>query len=223
MRYIPDVITIDGTAASGKTTVGKMLSKRLNYLFFDTGIMYRVAAYASLKKLGSVSDEESVTKVVENADIELRENKKTQTTDVYLYNENVTKFLHTPEVDKIVSISSAYPGVRKSLTAHQRKIGLNGRVVMVGRDIGTVVLPEAKFKFYLKASPEIRARRRFEENTSLGIHSDYETILKDIIKRDQIDSSRKIAPLRPADDAIIIDTDHLTADQVFDTIIQHMA
>ena len=220
---IPNQIAMDGTAASGKTTVGKIVAKNLGYLFFDTGIMYRVAAYGAQKQLDDISDEKRVSDIVENMNIELRNDEAAGETLVLLDGQNITDRLHLPEVDKIVSTVAAYPAVRKALTAQQRRIGLQGRVVMVGRDIGTVVMPDAEMKIYLEASAETRADRRYKENLSKGITSEsYEEILADIIKRDKADSERKTAPLRPADDAVIIKTDSLSADEVAQKIMDLM-
>ena len=223
MTKIPNQIAMDGTAASGKTTVGKIIAEKLGYLFFDTGIMYRVAAYGANKKLHDVSDEAKVSQVVEEMNIELQNDEARGETIVLLDGENITDLLHLPEVDKIVSTVSAYPAVRKALTAQQRRIGLAGRVVMVGRDIGTVVMPDAEMKIYLEASPETRAKRRWLENLSKHIESEtYEEILADIIKRDKADRERTVAPLRPADDAVIIHTDELTAAEVAEKILSLM-
>ena len=223
MNNIPVQIAIDGTAASGKTTVGKMIAEKLNYLFFDTGIMYRVAAYVAAQTLDDVSDEEAVSRLVEGMNIELQNDEEQGVTNVLLDGKNITDLLHLPEVDKIVSTVASYPGVRKALTEQQRSIGLRGKVVMVGRDIGTVVMPDAAMKIYLEASPETRAERRWKENLSKGIDSEsYESILADIIKRDKDDKERTVAPLKPADDAVIIHTDELTAEEVAEKIFSLM-
>ncbi|MHC1770201.1 MAG: (d)CMP kinase [Flexilinea sp.] len=214
----PSQIAIDGPAASGKTTVGRILAKKLDYLFFDTGVMYRVATYVALDQIHSVDDEEKVTALTEEMDISLKVNEKTGQTDVLLFGKPVTEYIHLPEVDKNVSVVASYPGVRKSLTKQQRRIGLLGKVVMVGRDIGTVVMPDADLKIFLLASPEKRAMRRYQENIKKGIGSDYHEILIEIMKRDEIDSTRRVAPLRPAEDAILIDTDNLNQEQVVDEI-----
>ena len=220
MKHIPNQIAIDGTAASGKTTVGKIVAEKLDYMFFDTGIMYRVAAYGTNQKLHDVSDEEKVSEIVEAMDITLQNDPEHGVTNVLLDGRNITDLLHLPEVDKIVSTVAAYPAVRTALTIQQRKIGLQGRVVMVGRDIGTVVMPDAELKIYLEATAETRAKRRYLENLSNHIESEsYETILADIIKRDKADSEREVAPLRPADDAVIIHTDELTAMEVAQKIL----
>lgn len=223
MEKIPNQIAMDGTAASGKTTVGKIVAKKLDYLFFDTGIMYRVAAYGAWQKLHDVSDEEKVSGIVQNMDISLQNDAENGVTNVLLDGENITDRLHLPEVDKIVSTVAAYPAVRAALTQQQRRIGLAGRVVMVGRDIGTVVMPDAELKVYLEASAETRAKRRYLENLSNHIESEtYEMILADIIKRDKADRERTVAPLRPADDAVIIHTDDISAEEVAQKIFDLM-
>ena len=223
MKNIPNQIAIDGTAASGKTTVGKIVAEKLDYLFFDTGIMYRVAAYGADQKLHDVSDESKVSEVVEMMDIALQNDTENGVTNVLLDGQNITDRLHLPEVDRIVSTVAAYPAVRTALTKQQRKIGLQGRVVMVGRDIGTVVMPDAEMKIYLEASPETRAKRRYLENLSNNIESEtYEMILADIIKRDKNDRERAVAPLKPADDAVIIHTDDYSADEVAQKIFELM-
>ncbi|MBR6088736.1 MAG: (d)CMP kinase [Anaerolineaceae bacterium] len=223
MEKIPNQIAMDGTAASGKTTVGKIVAKKLDYLFFDTGIMYRVAAYGAWQKLHDVSDKEKVSGIVQNMDISLQNDAENGVTNVLLDGENITDRLHLPEVDKIVSTVAAYPAVRAALTQQQRRIGLAGRVVMVGRDIGTVVMPDAELKVYLEASAETRAKRRYLENLSNHIESEtYEMILADIIKRDKADRERTVAPLRPADDAVIIHTDDISAEEVAQKIFDLM-
>lgn len=219
MTKIPNQIAIDGTAASGKTTVGKIVAKKLGYTFFDTGIMYRVAAYGAAHKLQDISDEQKVSEIVEAMNIELEDDKAAGVTNVLMDGKNITDFLHLPEVDKIVSTVAAYPAVRSALTKQQRNIGLRGKVVMVGRDIGTVVMPDAEMKIYLVASAETRAKRRHAENLSNNIESNYEEVLADVIKRDKADMERAVAPLRPADDAVIIHTDEISAAEVAEKIL----
>lgn len=222
MKKIPNQIAMDGTAASGKTTVGKIVAKKLGYLFFDTGIMYRVAAYGAYQKLHDVTDEVQVSAVVEAMNIELSNDEINGVTNVLLDGQNITDMLHLPEVDRIVSTVAAYPAVRTALTQQQRNIGLRGKVVMVGRDIGTVVMPDAEMKIYLEASAETRAERRHLENLSNNVPSVYEEILADVIKRDKADMERMVAPLRPAEDAHIIHTDNFTAEEVAEKIFELM-
>lgn len=219
----PDQIAIDGTAASGKSTVGKLLASRLDYTFFDTGIMYRVASYGALEALHDIQNETEVGAVVKAMDIELRNNAEQGVTEVLLNGKNITDKMHLPEVDKVVSMVAAYPEVRKALTAQQRKIGSRGKIVMVGRDIGTVVMPDAPLKIYLAASAQTRARRRYQENLAKGITSEtYEEILRGIQERDERDSNREVAPLKPAEDAVIIHTDTINAEQVTQKILELM-
>lgn len=213
---IPNIIAIDGPAASGKSTVAQKVAEELGYLYFDTGVMYRAATLAALRKLHSVQDEEAVSRLAREIHIDVRApgQKDGRLYDVWLDGEDVTWSIRQPEVDANVSQVSAYAGVRKAMTERQRQIGQRGSVVMVGRDIGTVVFPEAQLKVYLDASVEERARRRFSEMSARGQQANYEDILESMKRRDQIDSSRAIAPLRPADDAIIINTDGMSIVEV---------
>lgn len=213
----PNIIAIDGPAASGKSTLGKRLADALGYLFFDTGVMYRAVTWAALQRGIPIEDEAGVTRLAETAQIDVRPPSRDdgRACDVLVDGVDCTWETRRPEVDANVSPVSAYPGVRRALAAQQRRIGLRGRVVMVGRDIGTVVLPEADVKIYLDASPEERARRRYREILGRGEQADYEEILAGVRRRDEIDSTRAVAPLRPAEDAVILDSDHLTADEVF--------
>lgn len=215
----PLQIAIDGPAASGKSTVGKKIAENLNYLFFDTGLMYRVATYAVLEQQCPLDDEAKLADIISLSNIRLQNNSQTGETDVLLDGNTITDLLHLPQVDANVSQVAAIPAVRKLLTAQQRKIALQGKIVIAGRDIGTVVLPEAPLKIFLLASAEKRAERRYLENLRNGIPSDYGEILYNIKQRDQIDSNRDVAPLKPAADAILIDTDSLTQDQVADKIM----
>lgn len=212
----PSIIAIDGPAASGKSTLGERLAKRLGYLFFDTGIMYRAVTWAALRKLGCVDDEEAVSTLSEKVDIDLRPPTVDdgRTADVLLDGVDITWEIRRPEVDASVSEVSAYRRVRRAMTMQQRRIGQRGQVVVVGRDIGTVVFPEAELKIYLVASVEERARRRYHEIIQRGEAADCEAILEALRRRDAYDSGRKLAPMRPAEDAIILKTDNLSIDEV---------
>lgn len=219
MTY-PSIITIDGPAASGKTTVGERLARRLGYLFFDTGIMYRAVTWAAINKLGSANDESAVTEIARTVHIDIQppsvvDNRKC---DVLVDAVDVTWAIRTQEVEDSVSIASAYKNVRAAMSAQQRRIGKRGHVVMVGRDIGTVVLPEAELKIFLDASLETRARRRFDELIGRGLQANYMQILRSMRRRDRIDTNRTVAPLKPALDAITINTDALNVDQVTEVI-----
>jgi len=209
-------IAIDGPAASGKSTVGAWLAKSLAYLYFDTGVMYRAITWAALKRGIHIADDEAVTRLAEEVRIVVsrpNEDDGRQYT-VLADGEDITWDIRKAEVDWAVSPVSAYPGVRKALTAQQRRIGQKGCVVMVGRDIGTVVMPEAHLKIYLTASPEERARRRYVEQIARGQESDYDEVLRDMKRRDRIDSGRETAPLRVAEDAIVVDSTPMSIDSV---------
>lgn len=209
-------IAIDGPAASGKSTVGGALAERLGYLYFDTGVMYRAVTWAALESGIPIEDEAAVTRLSERLLIEVTR----PTVDdgrqytVLADGVDITWHIREPEVNRYVSPVAAYPGVRAALTTQQRRIGAAGAVVMVGRDIGTVVLPEARVKIYLDASLKERARRRHLEETARGEHRDLDAVLDDLARRDRIDSGRETAPLRAADDALIVDSTDLTVDQV---------
>jgi len=219
------IIAIDGPAASGKTTLGLKIARRLGYLFFDTGVMYRAITWAALQRGVEIADEAALTRLAESAVIDLQPPSVSdgRTSDVLLDGQDITWEVRQRQVEAHVSQVSAYPGVRQALGRQQRRIGLRGRVVMVGRDIGTVILPEAEVKIYLEASPEERARRRWLELQQRGEPADYEQILADMRRRDQIDSSRQVAPLRPAPDAFRLNSDGLDADQVFHAALELIA
>jgi cytidylate kinase len=217
---VPNIIAIDGPAASGKSTLGRRIADSLHYLFFDTGVMYRAVTWAALQRGLQISDEVAVTHLAESAQIDVRPPSKEdgRACDVLLDGIDITWETRLPEVEANVSPVSTYQGVRQALASQQRRIGLRGRVTMVGRDIGTVVLPEADLKIYLDASAEQRARRRYEEILQRGGHAEYEQILAGVHDRDQIDSNRTFSPLRAAEDAVIINSDKLNADEVFSRV-----
>jgi CMP/dCMP kinase len=212
------IIAIDGTAGSGKSTLGQKLAERLGYLYFDSGVMYRAVTLAAIESEIFVSDEAAVTRLAEDISIDVKPAsiQDGRSYDVIVDGQDATWDIRRPEVDANVSIVSAYPGVRKALTAAQRKIGMRGRVVMVGRDIGTVVLPEADLKIFLDASLEERARRRSLELNLRGEPALLGDVMESMIARDKIDSTREIAPLRAAEDAVIINSDELDARQVLE-------
>jgi len=217
----PFIIAIDGPAASGKSTIGKRLADTLEYLFFDTGVMYRAVTWLAIQRGLEISAEEAITSLAESVPIDVRPPSKPdgRACDVIVEGQDITWDTRRPEVDANVSPVSAYAGVRSALTNQQRRIGQRGRVVMVGRDIGTVVLPEADLKIYLDASAEERARRRYDEIIARGESANYDEILTIVLKRDHIDSTRNVAPLTAAKDAIVVDSDKLNADEVFQKIL----
>ena len=217
----PSIIAIDGPAASGKSTLGLSIAKALGYLFFDTGIMYRAVTYMALKRDMDLGNEAQITALAEQTPIEIAPASKSdgRACDVSVAGEDITRETRLPEVDANVSVVSAYRGVRAALSQQQRRIGQRGGVVMVGRDIGTVVLPEADLKIYLDATAEERAKRRYNEIIARGGKADYDEILAKVIERDRIDSTRDVAPLRAAEDAIVLDSDQLDAAQVFERVM----
>lgn len=215
--FYPSAIAIDGPAASGKTTVGLMLARRINYLFLDTGCMYRAVTLGVLERGITIDDEIGVTRLATRLEMEIcpaGANSDGRHYTVLLNGQDVTWDLRDAEVDANVSQVSTYAGVRKDLVRRQRAIGDRGRVVMVGRDIGTVVLPSAPLKLYVTATQEERARRRWNEFEDRKREVTFEQILVQIDRRDQIDGNREISPMKPASDAIIIDTTNRTPEQV---------
>jgi len=213
----PSIIAIDGPAASGKSTIGLRLANELGYLFFDTGLMYRAVTWLALDHDMSLSDETAITALAEKTHIDVVPASKSdgRACDVLVAGKDITWQTRLPDVEANVSVVSAYRGVRAALSEQQRRIGKRGHIVMVGRDIGTVVLPDADLKIYFDASAEERAKRRYDEIIARGGSADYSDILAKVIERDRIDSTRDVAPLRVASDAVVINTDNLTADEVF--------
>ena len=217
----PSIIAIDGPAASGKSTLGLSLAKALGYLFFDTGIMYRAVTWLALKLDIDPGDEAKVTALAEQTQIDIGPASKAdgRVNDILIAGQDITWETRLPQVEANVSTVSAYRGVREALTQQQRRIGQRGKVVMVGRDIGTVVLPEAHLKIYLDASAEERAKRRYGEIVARGGVTDYNEILVKVSERDRIDSTRDVAPLKAADDAIILDSDQLNPGEVLEKVM----
>jgi cytidylate kinase len=207
----PSIIAIDGPAASGKSAVGKRLAERLGYLFYDTGVLYRAATFLALRDLGSVADADKVSMLTLQTHFEVLAPTVNDGRDctVLADLEDITLQLRRPNVEANVSPVSAMPRVRRILTSQMRKAGLRGRIVMVGRDVGTIILPEAQLKIFLTASAEARAQRRFADAQARGEPRSYADILANLQDRDRIDSTRATAPLRAADDAVRLDTTHL--------------
>lgn len=209
------IIAIDGPAGAGKSSVSRMVAKSLGCTYLDTGAMYRAITYEALKR--NISDEKEVVKMVENLEIDVHANKDTM--HVSINGSDITKHLRTAEVSANVSRISSFQGVRNAMVNLQRKISEKGNVVLDGRDIGTVVLPNADLKIFLTASPRVRAIRRYKEfeNPKITV----EDIEKEIQKRDELDSTRKISPLRKADDAILLDNSDLTLEETAKKIISY--
>ena len=218
---LPNVITIDGPVASGKSSVGLILAKALGYLFLDTGIMYRAVAWAAINQKINIDDVEKVSILAQQIDIEIKPPTKSdgRINDVFVDKVDVTWKIREPEVNKNVSQVSRYQYVRKALTEQQQELGRRGKIVMVGRDIGTIVMPNADLKIYLEASVKERALRRYNEEVKRGKQSDLEDVIKNVEMRDKIDSTREIAPLIPAKDAVIINTDGKDISRVIDEIL----
>ena len=218
---LSQIIAIDGPAASGKSTIGEKIAKSIGYLFFDTGLMYRAVTWAALKRLNGVQDEEAVSKLANEVEIDVQPPSISdgRTCDVLVDGQDVTWEIRRSDVEANVSQVSTYARVRYAMTAQQRKIGQRGQVVMVGRDIGTVVFPEAELKIYLDASVEERARRRYDELRLRGETINYDEILEAMQRRDRIDSNRRIAPLRPAEDSVKVKTDGMNVEQVFGKVL----
>lgn len=220
-KKLPGTIAIDGPAASGKTTIGNLIANKFGYICLDTGIMYRAVAFQALEQGIDVFDEEAVSELAESIEIEIRPSElgDGRQFDVIVDGQDRTWDIRSPEVNQNVSEVSVYPRVRTAMTKLQRQIAEQGKIVMVGRDIGTVVLPDADLKIYLDASVEVRAERRYIEDLGRGKKVCLEQIMDSLRHRDEIDSNRAVAPLKPAEDAIIINSDHMTVFQVVETIL----
>jgi cytidylate kinase len=208
------VIAIDGPVASGKTAVGLRLARDLRYRLVDTGMMYRAVTWLALESGISPQDEAQVVSLAETIQIELGQPGANGAATINVNGKDVTKDLRSPDVDRNVSYVSRMPGVRRAMVRVQRSLAGEGDLIMLGRDIGTVVLPDAPLKVYLDASPEVRAKRRHVELKESGLNRPEADILDELRERDRLDSERHTSPLRPADDAIIIDTDALSLDEV---------
>lgn len=212
-------IAIDGPAGAGKSTVAKIVADRLNYVYIDTGAMYRALAWAVLYNQLPVTDEQAVVQLLKQADIQLQRTEQ-GSLQVLWNGEDITQQIRTPEISQMASVVASYPDVRKQMLHLQRSLAQRGDVVMDGRDIGTHVLPDAEVKIFLTASIEERARRRYEEMAAKGLEPDLEQLLLDIAKRDQRDSQRAVAPLKQADDAHVIDTTGMSIEAVVREILR---
>lgn len=215
---LPTTIAIDGPAASGKSTLGSLLAKALGYLYVDTGVMYRAVTLAVLQAGVDVNDEQAVSALAEKVQIDVGPPSMDdgRDYDVLLDGVDVTWEIRADAVNDHVSDVSAYAAVRNAMTDQQRRIAKANKVVMVGRDIGTVVVPDADLKIFLDASVEVRAKRRCDEMLERGEPANYEAVLRSVKNRDLIDSSREIAPLKPAEDAVVIQADDLDIQQVLE-------
>jgi len=212
------IIAIDGPAASGKSTTAQLLAEKLGYVYIDTGAMYRACALKA-KKMGiDINDEESIRELLDDIDIRIENhNSKNR---IYLDGEDVSEDIRADDISALASAISAIPAVRYKMVELQRKMGEKGGVILDGRDIGTFVFPTAEVKFFLTASPEVRAKRRWLELKQKGVNKDFSEVLADLVKRDNKDSQRALAPLKKADDAIEVDTSNMTIEEQTDYLYQ---
>jgi len=212
------IVAIDGPVGAGKSTVAMGVARALGIRYIDTGAMYRSVAWLALRQGVDLRDERAVASIAASASIEFVPANSRQ--GVVVNGTDVTEAIRTPEVSEAASVVSAHPAVRHAMVALQRRMGAEGGVVMEGRDIGTVVFPDAEVKVFLDASPEERARRRFKELVAKGVAVDYESLKKAEEERDRRDSTRAHSPLRRAPDAVVIDTTGLTVQEIVDRIVQ---
>lgn len=209
-------VAIDGPAGAGKSTIAKLVAREKGYIYVDTGAMYRAMAIHFLKKGVRPEDTDAIVNACADAEVTIAYENGVQ--QVYLNGENITSMLRTEEVGNMASKTSAIPAVRAKLLELQRSLAREKDVIMDGRDIGTNILPNADVKIYLTASVETRARRRFDELTVKGIECDYEEIAKDIQERDERDMCRETAPLRQAEDAVLVDSSEMSIEEVVKAI-----
>ena len=208
-------IAIDGPSAAGKSTIAKIVAKKLDYVYIDTGAMYRCVGYYCLENNVDLHDENAVTQALDNIKIEMN-----SANQVLLNQEDVSAKIRHDRISMAASVVSTYQEVRNFLVLQQRQMASQGGVILDGRDIGTVVLPDAQLKIYQVASSKTRAKRRYLENLQRGLEADLDTIQKEIEQRDYQDMHRKISPLKKADDAIEIDTSDLSLEEVVDKVME---
>lgn len=208
-------VAIDGPSASGKSTIAKLLAKKMGYIHIDTGAMYRCVAYLAIKSEIDLSDEQRLCQMADSMDIRLTSDGK-----VFLNQENMTEKIREEAFSLGASKVSVYAGVRKAMVARQQRMAQDKGFIVDGRDIGTVVLPDAEVKIFQTASVDSRARRRYNENLNKGVKSDFELLKKEIELRDFQDTNRKESPLKRAEDAIEIDTSDMTVEQVVQKIVE---
>lgn len=211
-------VAIDGPAGAGKSSVAKALAKRLNYIYLDTGAMYRAVTYQALKEQIPFDDLQALYHLVTKIELHFQEDAKSGQQQLFCNGENISEAIRTSEVSDHVSAISMIPCIREAMVKRQREIADDHNVIMDGRDIGTVVLPKAQYKFFLTASLEERTRRRYKELLQRGDSITYEALREKIFRRDQIDSERENAPLIQAADAILIDTSFMDFSEVVEKL-----
>lgn len=218
-----NIVTIDGPSGAGKSTISKLLAAKLHYTYLDTGAMYRVVGL-QVKRAGidleATDAGEKLARLLEGIEISLAPGSEGEETRAFLAGEDVSEAIRSPEMAMVASRVSAEPQVRRKLTEMQRTMAAAGAIVAEGRDMGTVVLPQARSKFFLDATPAERARRRQAQLLEKGVRVEYEALLRQIEKRDKADSSRSLAPLKPAADAVVIDSSRMTIDEVVTFMLQ---
>lgn len=210
------IIAIDGPAASGKSTTAQRLARRLDYVYLDTGAMYRACALQAKLSGVNLADEEAVQLMLKDLDIHIQ--ASAEQNSIFLSNQDVSEDIRANDISKLASDISALPAVRYRMVELQRGMAAEGGVILDGRDIGTFVFPDADLKFFLTASPEIRARRRWLELQKKGLAKDFEEVLKELEERDRNDAGRALAPLSVAADAIVVDTGAMSVDEQVDTL-----
>jgi cytidylate kinase len=218
-----NIITIDGPSGAGKSTISKLLAAKLHFTYLDTGAMYRAVGLQVERSgldLEAENGREKLVRLLDMLDMTLAPGEEGQETRVFLHGEEVSDAIRTPEMAMVASRVSAEPEVRKKLSEMQRAIGNKGAIVAEGRDMGTIVFPEAKYKFFLDATPEERAKRRQKQLLEQGQRVEYEELLAQIQKRDRDDSSRSLAPLKPAPDAVVIDSSQMSIDEVVSFMLE---
>ena len=216
----PLQIAIDGPAGAGKSSVAKVLARRLGCIYLDTGAMYRAVTWLAMEKQAAFDDMDAMKKLLETIELEFKDVDGVQ--HLYCNGTDVTEAIRTPEISANVSAVSMIPLVREAMTAQQQKIAAGSDVLMDGRDIGTTVLPDAQYKFFLTASLAERARRRALELAAKGVAVDMEQLMADIALRDKKDSEREVSPLKQAEDAVLIDTSDLTFDEVVENLFMRI-
>ena len=211
-------IAMDGPAGSGKSTIAQRLAEELDYLYLNSGSMYRAMTLLSIREGGDPTDVPTLTQLAKNCRIDFSSNGKT----TLLNGEDVSDTLRTPEIDRAIADIAKIPEVRREMVRQQRRIGKNGGIIVEGRDVTTVVFPDADLKFYISASVEERAKRRFTEQKAQSIETTLEQVEQEIRERDQMDESREHSPLRTAADAIVLDTTSMTVNQAVEFVLNRV-